>query len=86
MRKLLFASVCIVVISEPALACRGTYEYPQTAKQLEQSMVSAEFKKDLMERLMRGQAKHDEGHSSGNMREIAASIRILDGIKAQIPR
>ena len=42
MRTLLIASAFIVVIAGPALACRGTTEYPDTAKKIEQSTLSPE--------------------------------------------
>ena len=38
MRTLLLAGACILVISGPALACRGTDEFPQAFEQLERRL------------------------------------------------
>ncbi len=84
MRALLLAGACIVMISGPALACRGTTEYPQAFNQIEQSKISSERLNELIEQLRQGQAMHDEGHRQGNMAQIGESIRILDGIKGEI--
>ncbi len=84
MRALLLAGACIVMISGPALACRGTTEYPQAFNQLEQSKISPERLNELIEQLTQGQAMHEKGHRQGNMAQIGKSIRILDGIKPEI--
>ncbi len=84
MRALLLAGACIVMISGPALACRGTTEYPQAFNQLEQSKISSERLNVIIEQLRQGQAMHKEGHSQGNMAQIGKSLRILDGIKPEI--
>ncbi len=84
MRTLLLASACIVAISAPALACRGTTEFPQAFEQLNQSKIPAVRMKDLMEQLSRGQAMHEEGHRQGDMGKIGQSLRILDSIKPEI--
>ena len=84
MRALLLASACIVVVSGPALACRGTNEYPEAARQLEQSKISPEQKNELMEQLSQGKAMHKDAHSEGDMMKMGDSIRILDGIKARM--
>ncbi len=84
MRTLLLAGACIVAISAPALACRGTTEYPQALEQLNQSKIPAERLKALMDKLSRGQAMHEQGHRQGDMGKIGQSLRILDGIKPGI--
>ena len=84
MRTLLLASACLVVISGPALACRGTTEFPQAFEQLEQSTVSAERMNEFSEQLSQGQSIHDEGHSKGDTSKMAESLRILDEIMAEI--
>ncbi len=84
MRLLLLAGACILAFSAPALACRGTAEYPQAFNQLEQSSISSERMKDLMDQLSQGQSLHEEGHRQGDMRKMGDSIRILDGIKGKI--
>ena len=84
MRTLILAGACIVAISGPALACRGTVEFPQVSEQLEQSNISSERMKELIEQLSQGQSLHEEGHRQGNMAKMGGSLRILDGIKADI--
>lgn len=84
MRTLLLAGACIAAISAPALACRGTTEYPQALEQLRQSTIPAERMKNFMEQLSRGQAMHEEGHRQGDMGKMGQSLRILDGIKPGI--
>ncbi len=84
MRTLLLAGACIVAISAPALACRGTTEYPQAFEQLNQSTIPAERLKALTDKLSQGQAMHAEGHRQGDGGKMGRSLRILDGIKAEI--
>ena len=84
MRTLLLASTFIVVIAAPALACRGTTEFPQAFEQLEQSDISPERKKELREQLSQGQSMHDDGHSQGDMSQMGGSLQILDEILKEI--
>ena len=84
MKPLLFATACIVVISGPALACRGTAEFPEVSTQLEQSNISSERLNGLIQRLNQGQAMHDEGHSQGDGSKMSSSLRILDEIRREI--
>ena len=85
MKTLLFATACIVVISGPALACRGTAEFPEVFTQLEQSTISPERMDELIQRLSQGQAMHEEGHSQGDGSKMGAALGILDEIKREIP-
>ncbi len=84
MRTLLIASAFIVVIAGPALACRGTTEYPDTAKKIEQSTLSPGRREELLRHLNRGDVMHKEAHRIGDMGLMGESIRILDGINPQI--
>ncbi len=84
MRTLLIASAFIIVIAGPALACRGTTEYPDTAKKIEQSTLSPERREELLRQLNRGNVMHREAHRTRDMGLMGESIRILDGINAQI--
>ena len=86
MRTLLLASACILMISAPApaLACRGTDEFPQAFEQLDQSTVSAERMQELRELLSQGQSMHYEGHSQGDGAKLVESLRILDQILSEI--
>ncbi len=84
MRYLLLTGVCLVLISSTALACRGTAEFPQTNQQLQSSTLSAERLDALLQQLTQGAAMHEEAHQQGDMSKMGESIRILDGVKAQL--
>ncbi|MCH8137441.1 MAG: hypothetical protein IH926_00555 [Proteobacteria bacterium] len=84
MKTILFASACLILVSGPALACRGTTEYPDTAKKIEQSTLSPERREELLRQLNRGDVMHKEAHRTGDMGLMGESIGILDGINAQI--
>ncbi len=84
MKTILFASACLILVSGPALACRGTTEFPQALEQLNQSKVPAERMKELLDQLSQGQAMHGEGHRQGDMGKMGQSLRILDSIKPEI--
>ena len=84
MKTLLLASACVVVIAGPALACRGSAEYPEIATQLEQSKNSPERISALTNMLSQGQSMHQEGHRQGDMGKLLTSLRILDELKAEI--
>ncbi len=72
------------MISGPALACRGTAEFPEAFTQLEQSTISPERLEELIPRLSQGQAMHEEGHSQGDGSKMGAALGILDEIKREI--
>ncbi len=80
MRTLLLVGAFTVVIAGPALACRGTVEFPQAFEQLEQSNISTERKTEFSEQLSQGQAMHDDGHSQGDMSQMGGSLQILDEV------
>jgi hypothetical protein len=84
MKTLLLASAFIVVIAGPALACRGTTEFPQAFEQLEQSNVSEARKKELREQLGQSQSMHEDGHSQGDMGKMGGSLQTLDEIMKEI--
>ena len=84
MRTLILAGVLIALVATPALACRGTAEYPEVAADIAQSTLTPERKKEILDQLNVGNALHKESHRGGNMMKMGESIRILDGIKRQI--
>lgn len=84
MRILLLAGALTVIIAGPALACRGTTEFPQAFQQLEQSNLSPERKAELREQLNQGQSMHDEGHSQNDMNKMSGSLQILDQVLEEI--
>jgi len=77
MKTLLLAAAFFVVISGPALACRGTTEFPEVSTQLQQSTVSPERLSELMQRLSQGQAMHEEGHSQGDGSEMGVQCLVF---------
>ncbi len=84
MRTLFLAGVLIALVTTPALACRGTAEYPGAADDIAQSTLTPERKKELLNQLSVGNALHKGAHREGDMMKMGESIRILDGIKAQV--
>jgi hypothetical protein len=84
MKTLLFATACIVMISGPALACRGTAEFPEVSTQLQQSTISPERLNELIARLSQGQAMHTQGHDQGDGGKMSAALGILDEVKKAI--
>ena len=84
MAALLLAGGFMVAIAGPALACRGTAEFPQAAGEVAQSKIPPERKKALTEQLRQGEAMHTQGHRTGDMMKMGESLRILDGILKQI--
>ena len=84
MNEMLLAGAFIVAIAGPALACRGTAEFPQAAGEVAQSKIPPERKKAFTEQLRQGEAMHTQAHRTGDMRKMGESLRILDGILGQI--
>ena len=84
MRTQILAGVLIALLTTPALACRGTAEYPGAADDIAQSTLTPERKNQLLDQLGVGNALHKEAHRESDMMKMGESIRILDGIKSQI--
>ncbi len=89
MRLPLIAIACMVVVSGPALACRAVKEYPQAFQRLEELTISPERQAEFKERLRKGQAIHgqvihDDSYTQDEKEKMRESLRILDGIKAEM--
>ncbi len=84
MRTLILSGVLIALVATPAFACRGTAEYPEAADDIRQSKLTPEGKKALLDQLGVGNALHQQAHRENDMMKMGQSIRILDGIKAQV--
>ena len=84
MRALILVGVLIALVATPALACRGTAEFPEAADGIRQSTLTPERKKELLDQLSFGNALHEEAHRENDMMKMGDSIRILGGIKTQI--
>jgi len=86
MRTLLLTCACLAFVSAPALACRGTAEYPEVALQLAQASIAAAAKDALTNRLDAGDVLHRRGHEIDSIELMKESLKILDEIKAQIAK
>ena len=86
MRIIILAGAITAALATPAAACRGTAEYPDTIDKIEQSTLTPERKKQLLDQLGSGNALHKQAHQNSDMRKMGNSIRILDDIKSQINR
>jgi hypothetical protein len=84
MRIPILASVVFTLVATPAFACRGTSEYPEAADDIMQSTLTPARKTELLGQLDVGNALHKQAHLENDMMKMAESIRVLDGIKAQI--
>jgi hypothetical protein len=84
MKTLLVASACVVLVATPALACRGTAEYPETAVQLAKSGLPEAQKQEYKKVLAEGETLHRRGHELNDADLRKESLKILDDIKAKI--
>ncbi|MDT8345378.1 MAG: hypothetical protein RQ752_13225 [Thermohalobaculum sp.] len=60
----------------PALACRGTAEYPQAQARLEVAQIDPAKKLDLMRRLEEGRKLHEAGHAAGDTGQMKQSLKV----------
>lgn len=84
MKTLIMAGALIALVTTPAFACRGIAEYPEATDDIAQSTLTPERKKELLDQLNVGNVLHKQAHRENDMMKMGDSIRILDGIKAQI--
>ena len=84
MRLLLVVSALAVMVSAPANACRGLWEYPQTIAQVAQSDLPASQKDEYKKILADGFALHERGRTAKNRDLMKEAVGILDGIKVKI--
>ena len=81
MKLLLLVCACFVLLSAPATACRGLWEYPQTIGQLAQSDLPASRKEQYKKTLEDGFALHERGRAQKNrdmMREAVLAALYLE--------
>ena len=86
MKTLLLASVCILLLSSPSLACRALWEYPETIGQLAKSEMPAEQKQSYRQKLDKGWALHEKGRTEKNRGLMVDAVKILDEIKALLKK
>ena len=84
MRFLLILSACAILISSPAVACRGTAEYPQVKAQLAKAGIPAAEKATYEKKLQEGWAHHEKGHKQDDRELRKKSLEILDQIKVKM--
>ena len=84
MRLLLIAVACAILISAPASACRGLWEYPETMNKLTTVDLPVGEKAAYKKSLDAGWALHKQGRAEKNRALMKESVRILDDIKAKI--
>ncbi len=88
MRRLAFilasALATSTLATAPALACRGTAEYPAVEQEIAQSSLPADAKARLMQEWSEGKALHDAAHASDDKAKMKESLEILDRIKQQL--
>ena len=84
MRLLLVISALAVMISSPANACRGLWEYPKTIEKLAQANLPASEKARYQKILEDGFALHERGHTENNRDMMKEAVGILDEMKVKI--
>lgn len=83
---LIGASLAVAGGSPDAWACRGTSEYPAVSARLAATPLPADQKAALTQQLEAGQTLHDGAHRRNDTEAMQASLKILDRIKAALPR
>ncbi len=78
MRTLILAGVLIALAATPALACRGTAEYPEAADGIAQSTLTPERKKELLDQL-----NHCTGVTQQLIRALMTTQQLLGPGSAQ---
>ena len=84
MKALVLGLACAALIASPALACRGTAEYPAARAQIAKADLTPAEKDTMSRRLDEGWALHHRGHGELDAKLRRQSLEILDAIKARI--
>ena len=84
MRYLLLACISAVLLSSPALACRGTVEYSEVKVRLAMADLPSADKAVYQQRLEEGWALHQNGHDEKSKELRKQSLKILDEIKVKV--
>jgi hypothetical protein len=79
---LAFSMALAGMTTAPAMACRGTVEYPQVVLALAEAGILPAEKSRLEEKLEKGEALHRQAHELGRPDIGQESLAILDEIKA----
>ena len=84
MKAVLLACACAVLMSAPASACRGLWEYPETIGKLSKVEMPATEKAAYKKKLEDGFALHERGRVGKDRSLMKQAVDILDGIKVEI--
>jgi hypothetical protein len=85
-KTLLLTCAFATLMAAPALACRGTAEYPDVTVRLASANLPAGEKEALSKQLKEGEVLHDRGHARDDAALRQESLKILDEIKAKLAR
>jgi hypothetical protein len=86
MKVVFFLGACAVLLTTPALACRGTVEYPEVMALLAKADIPEERKQVLADRLTEGKVLHDKGHDMDSQELRLKSLAVLDEIRVEISK
>jgi hypothetical protein len=86
MRLFMLAWACAVLVSGPASACRGLWEYPETMQRLAMTELPGDAKRAFQKRLEAGWALHQKAEKDVNPDLMRESVDILDQIKSELPK
>jgi hypothetical protein len=84
MRTLLLSCVAIAMVCGPALACRGTAEFPEVEAHLVMADLSEADRAAYAEQLQEGIALHEQGHELDSQEVRQQSLEILDDLKVKL--
>lgn len=83
LRPAALAILLAASLATPALACRGTEDYPSvTARLAAASGLSPERRAALEARLSEGRAMHDRAHAGNDGALMRKSLEVLDEVNA----
>ncbi len=86
MIKIFVLTVFLVAVSLPALACRGSAEFPQALQTLAQAEMPEDQKLNIRARLREAEALHSRGHEEGNGAMMGRALMVLDDVKAKMAK
>ena len=84
MRLVLVACAMVALVSSPASACRGLWEYPQAMTRLAQLDITVDQRNDYKKALDAGWDMHQLSQQRMDPDLMKESVRMLDEIKAKL--
>lgn len=86
MRLFILACACAFMVSAPASACRGLWEYPETMNKLAMTELPGDAKGAFQKRLEAGWALHQKAKKEIDPDLMRESVHILDEIKSELAK